>query len=591
MQNADSQAGELRPEWQAAHALLVQALAHQRAGRGAIASLGLAALRQRFPGYEAALHEAGAAALRAGEHDDGIVAFAGLVALQPDNAMAHHNLGTACVAAQKLEWAQTCLARAAELDPANHATAHNLAAVLLRLGRPDAAEAALRRAAAAEPQAADVQALLGVALLRLGRKPEAQAALRRAMAAPLQTATAHCATGLLAAELGEPAAAETHYLAALALDPADPVIWANLAKLLRETGLMTEAVAAADQAIRLAPSDPDAHCTRAHALAAAGQVAAADTSYDAALALDGAHAEARYHRGLLHLLDERYPAGWEGFAWRWRRRGYAPPHAFRQPEWDGAPTGADTLLLHAEQGCGDTIQMARFIPTAAAGSRTVLLVPRSLARLLGRIPGVAAVCTDAAALPPFARHASLMDLPRRFGVTIETISAAPYLSPDPADVARWEVRLAELTGLRVGLACAGNPQYRADGRRSLRPEQLEPLQGVPGVAFVSLQKDGTPPFPLADWTHELADFADTAALIAGLDLVVSVDTAVAHLAGAMGKTVWLLNRYDPCWRWGLGRADSPWYPSLRQFRQPAPGAWSAVLAEIRAALEREAGRA
>ena len=585
MQNADSDTGEL--DWQAAHSSLVEALAHQRAGRVGIASLKLAAVRQRFPGYEAALHEAGAAALQAGDHEDGLIAFASLVALRPDDAMAHHHLGTACVLARKLERAETCLARAAELDPCNHAIGHNLGAVRLRLGRPEAAETPLRQAAAVAPRAADVQALLGLTMLRLGRKAEAQAALRRAIAAPPQTTTAHSAAGLLAAELGDPAAAEAHYRAALALDPADAVIWANLAKLLRDVGRMAEAIVAADEAIHLVPGDPDGHCTRAHALAAAGQVAEAEASYDAALALDGAHAEARYHRGLLHLLDERYPEGWQGFAWRWRRRGYHPPHAFTQPEWDGAPTGADTLLLHAEQGCGDTIQMARFIPAVAAASRTVLLVPASLARLLGRIPGIAAIHTEAAALPPFATQASLMSLPQLMGGTIASIPAGAYLSPEPADVARWQPRLAGLAGLRVGLAWAGNPLYRADARRSLRPEQLSVLQGVAGVTLVSLQKDGAAPFPLADWTDELHDFAETAALIAGLDLVVSVDTAVAHLAAAMGKPVWLLNRYDPCWRWGLTRMDTPWYPRLRQFRQPEPGDWGAVLANVRAALERE----
>ena len=509
------------------------------------------------------------------------------MALRPDDASAHHNLGTACVAAQKLQWAETCLARAAQLDGANRTTGHNLGAVRLRLGRPDAAEPPLREAAAAEPDAADLQALWGVALVRLGRKATAQAALRRAIAAPPQTATAHAATGLLAAELGDGAAAETHYRAALALDPDDPVIWGNLAKLLRDTGRTAGAVAAADEAIQRAPNDPDGHCTRGHALAAAGQVAAAEASYNAALALDGEHAEARYHRGLLHLLDGRYREGWEGFAWRWRRRGYHPPHAFAQPEWDGAPTGEDTLLLHAEGGCGDSIQMARFIPAAASGSRTVLLVPPSLGRLLGRVEGVAAVCTDPSRLPPFNTHASLMTLPQRLGITLGSVPGAAYLHPDPADVQRWQARLAGLTGLRVGLAWAGNPLYRGDARRSLRPDQLSPLRGLPGVAFVSLQQDSPAPFPLADWTADLPDWAETAALIAGLDLVVSVDTAVAHLAGAMGKPVWLLNRHDPCWRWALGRADSPWYPSLRQFRQPAPGDWAAVLAAVRHALEHD----
>ena len=579
MQNAGSQAGEPGADW-----LLAQALAHQRGGRVAIASLSLAALRQRFPRYEGELHAAGIAAHQEGDYEAAIIAFAGLVAMRPEEAPLHHNLGTVCVAAGKLDWAETCLARAAQLDPANVATGHNLGAVRLRLGKLEAAEAALRSAAPNAAGAADVTALLGVAHFRLGRRAEAHAALQQATGALPHTATAHTAIGLLAAELGDSAAAESQYRAALALDAMDPVIWTNLAKLLRDLGRTTEAVAAADEAVRLAPGDADGHCTRAHALAAAGLVAQAEASYDAALAIDGSHADARYHRGLLHLLDGRYREGWEGFAWRWRRRGFAPPHAFAQPEWRGAATGENTVLLHAEQGCGDTIQMARFVPAVAAASRTVLLCPPSLKRLLARMPGVAAVCQEGGELPAFDSHASLMSLPGLLGTTLGTIPGAPYLTPDPADAALWQARLARLAGLRVGLAWAGNPLYRADARRSIPPEQLSGLRGAPGVAFVSLQKVGAPPFPMHDWTAELADFADTAALIAGLDLVVSVDTAVAHLAGALGKPVWLLNRHDPCWRWGLGRSDSAWYPSLRQFRQPAPGDWAAVLSAVRAEL-------
>ena len=458
MQNADSQAGEPAR-------LLAEALAHQRGGRVAIASLILAALRQQFPRYQEELHALGTAAFQAGDAEGAIVAFAGLVALRPEAAVAHHNLGTVCVAAQKLEWAETCLARAAELDPANPATGHNLGAVRLRLGKPEAAEVPLRAAAQSAPDAADIVALLGVTLLRLGRRSEAAEALQRADAVGPQNATGHNAVALLAAELGDAASAERHYRSALALDPADPVIWSNLAKLLRDLGRAVEAVAAADQALARAPGHADGHCTRAHALAAAGQVAEAEASYDAALAIDPGHADARYHRGLLHLLDGRYQAGWEGFAWRWRRRGYAPPHSFTRLEWDGA-TGAGTLLLHTEQGCGDSIQMARFIPAIAAGRRMVLLVPPSLQRLLARMPGVAAVCQDIGELPDFNCHTSLMSLPGLLGTTLATIPATPYLTPDPTERDSWRARLASLGGAsgRAGV-----------GRQPLLPRRRAPV--------------------------------------------------------------------------------------------------------------------
>jgi hypothetical protein len=287
----------------------------------------------------------------------------------------------------------------------------------------------------------------------------------------------------------------------------------------------------------------------------------------------------------MHLLAGRYEEGWEGAAWCWRRPGTLSPHAFAQPEWDGVPVGEAGLLLHAEQGSGDTIQMARFVAQVAAGSRVVLLVQPGLERLMARLSGVSCAVSRGEDLPAFEAQFALMNLPGLLGTRVDTIPAdVPYLSADPAETAHWRARLAGLPGLRVGLVWAGSPAYRSDARRSIAPERLRVLADVPGVSFVSLQLGGRPAFPMQDWTGEIRDFCDTAALIAGLDLVISVDTAVAHLAGALGRPVWLLNRFDPCWRWLLGRDDSPWYPTMRQFRQTAPGDWAGVLAAVRDAL-------
>jgi hypothetical protein len=291
-------------------------------------------------------------------------------------------------------------------------------------------------------------------------------------------------------------------------------------------------------------------------------------------------------------------AGWREYEWRWETPLMAPARRnFPQLPWDGAPL-AKTLLIHAEQGFGDTLQFCRYAPLAAArGLRVILEVQRPLVRLLRCLPGIAAVIARGETLPAFDLHAPLLSLPRIFGTILETIpGATPYLSADGAAVEAMRARLTTIPnqGLRVGLVWAGN-SYRnlpgmaaTDRRRSIPPENLAPLLAVPGVHFISLQKDGPPApaaFGLTDLMAEVTDFADTAALISQLDLVISVDTAVAHLAGALGKPVWLLNRFDSEWRWLTGRADSPWYAEMTIFRQTGPGNWDSVIAEVARALQ------
>ncbi|MEC4593437.1 glycosyltransferase family 9 protein [Nitrospirillum amazonense] len=276
----------------------------------------------------------------------------------------------------------------------------------------------------------------------------------------------------------------------------------------------------------------------------------------------------------------------------------AARRTYSQPRWRGqrAETGRSTLLLHAEQGMGDVLQFCRYAPLAAErGHAVVLEVYRPLLRLLHSLPGVAEgrvrLVATGDPLPPFDLHCPLMSLPLAFGTTLDTVPAAtPYLAADPTDLSRWRDAVAAGgPGLKIGLAWAGNPKTSVpDRRRSIDPTLLAPLADVPGVRLFSLQKEGAAPagLSLTDLMGGAADFADTAALISQLDLVISVDTAVAHLAGALGRPVWLLNRFDTDWRWLLGRDDSPWYPTLRQFRQTSPGDWQDPIARACDALAR-----
>ena len=328
-----------------------------------------------------------------------------------------------------------------------------------------------------------------------------------------------------------------------------------------------DAIAALRAAVARQPDDPLRHMQLAHALLSCGHLAEA----------------------------------WPHYAWRWLE----PPAghhvrggALLRPDpgsWRG-----QRVLLFPEQGLGDMLQFMRYVPVVMEhGAHVTVEVFPALRRLAATLPGSPDVVTIGEAVPPHDIAIPLMNLPWAFGTDVSTIPGGiPYFTPDPQAVAAWRDRLAALPGLKVGLVWAGEPRqfdpsaYRIDRRRSLKLAALAPLARVPGVSFVSLQKGAGAPqaahpppgMVLHDWTAELADYADTAALVQALDLVISADTSPVHMAGALGRPVWLLSRYDSCYRWLRDRDDSPWYPSLRQFRQAVPGDWTSVIDRAAAAL-------
>jgi hypothetical protein len=326
----------------------------------------------------------------------------------------------------------------------------------------------------------------------------------------------------------------------------------------------------------------------------------AAAAYRDAIRLDPETSEAPNNLAMALLLQGDYAEGWRAHEKRWLSRplrlGVRP---FTQPLWNGE-LGPKRLLIHAEQGLGDTLQFCRYLPLIDPSHKIVFEVQPPLVQLMRQLPGVEAVVTRDGPLPDFDAHCPIMSLPFVFKTTLDNIpNQTPYLRADPAKVSGWATRMAPAKGLRVGLVWAGGARPNqpdlepVNRRRSMALATFAPLAQTHGVSFVSLQKGPpaaeahTPPpgMALFDFTDDLHDFTDTAALVETLDLVISVDTAVAHLAAAMGKPVWLLNRHDTCWRWLLNRDDSPWYPTLRLFRQPAPGDWDAVVMDIALALK------
>ncbi|ASG21507.1 hypothetical protein Y958_12310 [Nitrospirillum viridazoti CBAmc] len=570
----------------------------------------------------------GGALLRLDQPEAALACFDQAIMLAPGRADPIYNRANALRALGRGAEAEDAYRQALALSPAHRDATLNLANLLLADGRAAAAESLYRQVLARAPDHVDALMNLGVALHGQGRVAAAEEGLNQARALAPGRADVLNNLGLVLAALRRRDEAVALYRQALALRPDLADAACNLAAALAGQDDAAGALAHAEQALRLRPDDAKAHMAMGNALAAAGDFAGALTRaleaarraptlatahgnaalmlsylgrpaealahFDRAAALTDVTPEILWNRSLTRLLLGDFAAGWVEYERRWdtdlmkaARRPYA------QPLWRGqrAQGRPPTLLLHAEQGLGDTLQFCRYAPLAAErGYAVVLEVQRPLLRLLRSLPGVAegriSLVAAGDPLPPFDLHCPLMSLPLAFRTTLDTVPAVtPYLA---ADLSRWRDAVAAGgSGLKVGLVWAGNPRTSVpDRRRSIDPTLLAPLADVSGVCLFSLQKEGAAPagLPLTDLMSGVADFADTAALISQLDLVISVDTAVAHLAGALGRPVWLLNRFDTDWRWLLGRDDSPWYPTLRQFRQTTPGDWQTPIARACDAL-------
>ena len=475
----------------------------------------------------------------------------------------------------------------------------------------DAAITGFRRTLALRPGQPEAAAGLAQLLLERPDPAEGLASLRAALKLNPAAAMLHVTLGQALYQRGEMTAAAQSFRTALGLHPDLPVAMLGLAEALQAQGPDPRVVELVDRAVELDPSVPrgPVHTVRAIALAMLQRPAEAVAEWDQVLALHPDNVPAHIGRGLALLVQGQYEDGWPEYAWRWRRTGTedAAPRMPDEPlaRPDPAAWAGRTVLLYAEQAQGDTIQFLRYARMAAAtGARVLLEVHGALKTLAAGIPDIAGVFARGDELPPYDFAVPLLHLPWAFDTRLANIPATvPYLRADLARAAQFRRRMQALPGLKVGLVWSGDPrpysqvQSSMDRRRSLTLAGLAPLAGIPGVVFVSLQKGAaaaqaaTPPdgMVLHDWTGELEDFAATAALMTALDLVISVDTAPAHLAAALGRPVWLLNRYDTDFRWLLGRDDSPWYPTLRQFRQTAPGAWDDVVQRVAAALREKAG--
>ncbi len=457
--------------------------------------------------------------------------------------------------------------------------------------------------AAASPEA-EAAYSRGLAGLRQGNIADAEMHLCRALFIDPRIPEAYNALGVLCREAGDTGSARLFFEHAVKLDPRYSDGYINLGNILHGENLNGEAEAAYRRAISVSPGDARAHQNLGVVLQAEGRLGEAEASFGTALSLEPGYPTARWNMAVLKLLRGEFRVGFEEFESRFAKNDPVPVFHSGKPLWDGSPFPGKTLLVHAEQGFGDTFQFVRYLPMAADRGGGVLFEcqDESLRAILESVVAKGNLFVRGESLPYFDMQVPLLSLPRVFGTDPASIPAVvPYLSPPQQKIEEWKRKLEGDSGLRVGLVWAG--RAKPDPRRSASLELLSPLAEVPEVSFYSLQvgagaeqvRNIPRGMELRDLSGELADFSATAAHIANLDLVITIDSAAAHLAGAMGKPVWVMLPYAPDWRWMLKREYSPWYPTMRLYRQERPGDWDGVIERVRAelrehVLSRPAGR-
>jgi tetratricopeptide (TPR) repeat protein len=515
------------------------------------------------------------------------------VSLAPNYVIGHRNLGYALLAAGLRTEAIASYETALRLAPGDADAMLSLALILQEEGQTEAALNHLKDLLDRDPHHPRARLLHARALARSGRHAEALAGFDAILTDVPDDLDALCGRSEVHWMRLDADAAEADLDRALAIDPSFAPALSDRGNLRMDAGDFTGALAEYEAALALTPGNPATLVNRAAALLALRRYEEGLADYDASLAAAPLAATTRMSRGICLLAAGRWDEGWQDFEAR-----LSVPHwatTIRElpaPLWDGTmDLAGKRILVAGEQGLGDMIQFSRFAPRLTAlGAHVVLGVEPPLRRLMQTLDGIESIVTPEDS-PDVDLACLMMSLMPLLHMTEADFTMdAPYLRAEEATVATWRDRLAAYPGRKIGLAWAGDPRpenrlsYWVDRRRSVTLDRLAPLLALPGVTFVSLQKGAAAEQakgkPILDWTEELNDFADTAALIAALDLVISVDTSVLHAAGALGKPVWAMNRYDTCWRWRSTGDRTLWYPSLRLFTQVTPGDWDEVTGRI-----------
>jgi tetratricopeptide (TPR) repeat protein len=529
-----------------------------------------------------------------------IEAYRQAVRIDPGSPEAHYYLAILLTESNQLDLAITNFVAAVTLRP-QFAEAHlRLGAVYQAQNKLAEAQACYQRLVTLEPMLAAGHYQLGNVFRLRENFAEAAVSFRRAIACQTDFPEALCDLAGALKELGQLSEARAHLEEAIRLRPEFVEAHSNLGAVLRDLLLFDEALAAVGRAIELAPERPELHHNRATALKDQGHMAPALASYEQALALDPGYAQALVGRGMALVSMGRFAEGWAGYEHRVRCPQFGTLQ-FQKPVWDGSPLAGRTLLIHCEQGLGDTLLFVRYVKLArerAASDQIIVAAQPPLIPLLAQ-SGIAGLVSVDGPLPSFDVHVPLLSLPHVFRIELDAVPHdVPYLKADPGRIEKWRHELARHWGLKVGISWQGRVAYNNDRLRSFPLSHLAPLAAVPGVCLVSLQKGAGSEqlaalgerFPVVDLAPSLdlegGAFLDTAAAMHSLDLVISCDTAIAHLAGALGTPVWLPLATACYWTWLREREDSVWYPTARLFRQRCFNEWPEVFERMAAELSR-----
>ena len=547
------------------------------------------------PGYAEAHINFGNSLQSLGLFEESLAHYQAALDRRPDSAEAHNNLANLLVAQGQFERAETAFREALRLKPEYAEAWVNLSGALKSLARYEEAARCCFQAIQLAPDMAEAYSNLAAIFSGAERFEETEAAAWQALSKKPGMAEPWTVLSVVNNARRRFVEAESCARRSIELRPDYAEGWNNLGNALQEQGRMEEADACYHTALRIKPGLADAHYNLGNARRRMLRLPEARACYEEAIRLSPRHVKAHWNLSLTLLLAGDLERGWEEFEWRWKSP-KTPPRRFPQPPWDGSSLEGRTILLHAEQGLGDTIQFIRYADMVKkAGATVVVECSAKLGPILATAPGVDRVVETGTCLPEFDVHVPLMSLPRLFRTTVPDIPArVPYLTVDAERRRRWEQRLARVHKPRVGLAWKGNPQQSDDRFRSIAWETLAPLTEIAGVAWFSLQYGDRPGASLGgeviDLAPETEDFRDAGAAIQQLDLVISVDSAMAHLAGALARPVWVLVPFLPDWRWLLDRPATPWYPTMRLFRQPERGDWESVVDLVGKALIQECSK-
>jgi len=515
---------------------------------------------RKQPNNSDVLHFFGILCYRNLDYDGAISNLKKALHINPSNAEAHYNIGRAYEGKDQIDEAIRSYRSALRIKSYFVDALINLGNLLQKKGQLDDAVINYQRAIELNPSYAGVYYNLGVVFQEKNQMDEAISAFQSAIRLNPKFEDAYHDLGYVFHMNRQPNEAKECYLKAVQLNKGMFDAYNNLGRVYQEEGRLDDAITSYRKALEINPDFAEAHCNLAIAL----------------------------------LLTGNFSHGWKEYEWRWKlkdRSRYDLP----QQVWDGKDISGRTIFLYAEQGFGDAIQFIRFAPLVAErGARIIIECQKELKSLIRNVRGVDSVITREDPLPEADVHCPLLSLPLVFNTTPESIPAKiPYIAPDTTILQKWAERVKnDRARLKVGLVWSGNPKYKADQFRSISLSSFLQLWEVEGLSFYSLQKGEAAvqvkelpeETKLVDHTDEMNDFSDTAGLIVNLDLIISVDTAVAHLAGALGKPVWTLLPYSPDWRWMLDREDSLWYPTMKLFRQPSPGDWGAVIDSVKKEL-------